>query len=226
MSTHTGSPRPNESSGLGACFAALTRVFAASLGLAAMLLVATLAGASPAFAHAQLQDISPADGSTLQVPPDAVRLTFDAPPLSKGAEVVAIGSHGTTTLNPVAEGNQIVAAWPAELGPGSYQVNWRAVSGDGHPVQGTTAFRIIGGAASSVPSTAGPGQGSGPSGPTPSASAAAPTEAPSGAPTGQATQESSDDGGGVPWLGLGAAVLTLALLGFGVGSVLRSRRSG
>lgn len=212
MSTHTGSPRPNESSGLGACFAALTRVFAASLGLAAMLLVATLAGASPAFAHAQLQDISPADGSTLQVPPDAVRLTFDAPPLSKGAEVVAIGSHGTTTLNPVAQGNQIVAAWPAELGPGSYQVNWRAVSGDGHPVQGTTAFRIIGGAASSVP--------------TPSASAAAPTEAPSGAPTGQATQESSDDGGGVPWLGLGAAVLTLALLGFGVGSVLRSRRSG
>lgn len=213
MSTHTGSPRPHQNSGLGACFAALTRVFAASLGLAAMLLlVATLAGASPAFAHAQLQDISPADGSTLQVPPDAVRLTFDAPPLSKGAEVVAIGSHGTTTLNPVAQGNQIVAAWPAELGPGSYQVNWRAVSGDGHPVQGTTAFRIIGGAASSVP--------------TPSASAAAPTEAPSGAPTGQATQESSDDGGGVPWLGLGAAVLTLALLGFGVGSVLRSRRSG
>ena len=212
MSTHTGSPRPNESSGLGVWIACLTRVFAASLGLAAMLLVATLAGASPAFAHAQLQDISPADGSTLQVPPDAVRLTFDAPPLSKGAEVVAIGSHGTTTLNPVAQGNQIVAAWPAELGPGSYQVNWRAVSGDGHPVQGTTAFRIIGGAASSVP--------------TPSASAAAPTEAPSGAPTGQATQESSDDGGGVPWLGLGAAVLTLALLGFGVGSVLRSRRSG
>ncbi len=212
MSTHTGSPRPHQNSGLGAWIAALTRVFAASLGLAAMLLVATLAVASPAFAHAQLQDISPADGSTLQGPPDAVRLTFDAPPLSKGAEVVAIGSHGTTTLNPVAQGNQIVAAWPAELGPGSYQVNWRAVSGDGHPVQGTTAFRIIGGAASSVP--------------TPSASAAAPTEAPSGAPTGQATQESSDDGGGVPWLGLGAAVLTLALLGFGVGSVLRSRRSG
>lgn len=221
MKTRTGSSAVRGGPGLGAGIAAVALVLCAALSGAVGLLAGALAAAPPAYAHAQVQDISPADGATLQVPPTSVVLTFDAPPLSKGAEVVAIGSHGTTTLSPVAEGNRIVAAWPPELGPGSYQVNWRAVSGDGHPVQGTTAFRIIGSAASSTPSASAPSQA-----PEPSVGASSAPAASAGVPTDSATTNSRSGGTGVPWLAIGAAALTLGLLVFGIGRVLRGRRSG
>lgn len=131
--------------------AAIPAAFLASLiGLIGMV---ALAAASPASAHTPLLSITPKDGSTLSKPPAQVVLTFEAAPLDGGLAVVAVGDGRTTPLEPAVEGNKVVAPWPAELASGAYQVNWRAVSGDGHPVTGSTRFTITGTTASPSAST-------------------------------------------------------------------------
>ena len=114
---------------------------------AAVLTLAALAAlvvglASPAAAHNVLISTSPADGSTLDLAPDTVVLTFDQPAMALGTEIVVHGPDGATVstgkavlLNATVS-EALVAARPA----GGYTVEWRVTSADGHPVSGTFTF--------------------------------------------------------------------------------------
>jgi methionine-rich copper-binding protein CopC len=103
---------------------------------------AAFGGAPAASAHDSLVSATPTADETVSTASDVV-LTFSANLLGAdgGNEVVVVGPdtrHYETDCTALA-GPTLTT--PVELGPaGEYQVTWRAVSSDGHPVSGTFAF--------------------------------------------------------------------------------------
>lgn len=103
--------------------------------------VALHAGA--AHAHSMNESTSPADGAVLESAPEIIAMTFDQPmrvtliQLTDG-DGDEVGVTRTDNMAPVTE----VEATPAEMGPGSYAVEWRGLSSDGHPMDGSFTFRI------------------------------------------------------------------------------------
>ena len=109
-----------------------------SLALAAVML-----GASPASAHDSLIAATPAAGDTV-VSLTAVTLTFSGDLLGGGD-----GANITQVIGPDQRHYELECAavagpaltTPVALGaPGTYEIGWRAVSSDGHPISGVLTF--------------------------------------------------------------------------------------
>lgn len=123
-----------------------TRMRLATLGLAVSMFVVLAGGpmSVPAIAHSKLVSSSPSDGATLNVPPVRVEFTFDEE-LLDGTTVISINDDqgnaiATTRVDPA--GTTISAPWPEDAGAGTYQVAYRIVSADGHPVTGAITFEV------------------------------------------------------------------------------------
>jgi methionine-rich copper-binding protein CopC len=166
----------------GSALALVPRVLAAALVLLAWVGIA----ASPAAAHAALATSSPADGATLTAAPTSVELTFDEP-LLEDTETVSINDiDGNVVASQQVKptGTTVSVPWPADLTTGTFQVAYRVVSGDGHPVMGAITFTIAPAEVSS-PSTAPSAAPS--TGGSPTASAPAPaSSSPATSPANQA----------------------------------------
>lgn len=112
----------------------------------ALVLVALIGTASPAFAHNVLVGSDPADGAQLSTGPREIRLNFDQP-VKAGDDynaVTVVGPNGAHwTAGPArVEGNGVIAP-VRDLGPaGSYTVGYRVLSNDGHPVSGKVGFTL------------------------------------------------------------------------------------
>jgi copper transport protein len=116
--------------------------------VAALLAVAAAAGLLPAAAsaHAYLVKTVPAASVTLAEPPPDVALTFDeaVEPRFALISVTDAGAHRETT-GPVrrsASDPDTLVVPLRRLGEGWYLVYWRAISVDGHPVQGAFTFAV------------------------------------------------------------------------------------
>jgi len=126
-----------------------------SLLLAVGILVALIAPAPAAHAHAALVSSDPSDGASLPAAPGMVRLTFSEPVTPIGAGLRVVDSDGTRVdLGPSPthagrpEGASVLAVTlPGDLADGGYLVVWRVRSVDGHAVAGTLRFSIGDGAA-------------------------------------------------------------------------------
>ncbi len=170
----------------------MRRAFAATLAVAFV-----LAGATSAAAHTSLVSSSPAPGANVESPA-TVSLTFDDTLLQLGDDVVVNDAQG---VNRVAgdpyfpRPDTIQADIDGTLEPGDYVVAWRIVAEDGHPIQGTIPFTVVGDASS--------------------VSTAAP------APTAAAATATS---GGVPWMLVVGVLGAFAVVGVIV-FVARPRRS-
>lgn len=171
-------------------------------GLAIIAVATMMAGLAvgTASAHAQLTSTSPADGATLSAPPAAVTFTFDAD-LLPGTNTISINDdHGNVVASQKVQpdGPSVSLAWPAALEVGTYQVAYRVVSADGHPVAGAITFTIVG--------TGSPSPG-------PTSSTAEPPTASAAASTAVATEAEppSSDSPAVVLLAL-AAVAVLGVL--------------
>jgi hypothetical protein len=110
---------------------------------AAMIIVVILAAATPAWAHSRLQRTDPADGSTLAAQISTVTLTFNEMVRGQFTTVVVTGPGKVS----YSEGHvQVIdddvrqRVYP--LHSGSYTVAWRAISADGHPVEGQFHFAV------------------------------------------------------------------------------------
>lgn len=118
------------------------RVGVLSLVVVAAAVGAVFGGAQAASAHDSLVSATPAADTTVSTAAE-VALTFSANLLGAdgGNEVIVVGPdarHYETDCTALA-GPTLTT--PVELGAaGEYQVTWRAVSSDGHPVSGTYAF--------------------------------------------------------------------------------------
>lgn len=154
---------------------------------------ASLPAAPPAFAHDQLISSSPAPDEHLAGTPAGITLAFSSPLLALGHEVRVLDGNRRNWVDGAAvhSRDSLTQALP-ELPDGTYQVTWRVVSADGHPISGSFGFSV----------------GNPPSAAEPTASAA-PTAAPeSAAPAG------TGNGAGIPgWL---PAAGTAAAAGLGI----------
>ncbi len=117
-------------------------------GLAALVVTAAFAslGAAPASAHSQLTSTSPTDGAVLEAPPAEVRLTFDSTLLDDTDTISINDNNGNVvkSIHPKPEGDSVAIPWPEGTAPGVYQVAYRVVCGDGHPVVGALSLTING----------------------------------------------------------------------------------
>ncbi len=101
---------------------------------------------TPALAHARLEETYPAHGSTLSTSPGQVQLLFNEPveaefdPLKvydQGGERVDEDNARVSPNN-----RKLLVTDLEELTEGSYTVDWRISSADGHPISGTRRFAV------------------------------------------------------------------------------------
>jgi copper transport protein len=128
--------------------------------------VVLLACPGSASAHAYLVRTVPAASGVLDAPPRTVQLTYDEavePRFAIISVTSAAGRQETTgpVLRSSANPDTLIVAVRADLPEGWYLIYWRAISIDGHPVQGAFTYAV------------GPNPGPAPQFPVPSISATA-----------------------------------------------------
>ncbi|MEO0913161.1 MAG: copper resistance CopC family protein [Pseudomonadota bacterium] len=99
--------------------------------------------AAPAFAHSKKEGTSPADGAVLSTPPDVISMAFDKPiTITRFRLESADGTEPPFTAPEGLKAGTDYTVTPATLAPGTYTVEWRGISDDGHPVDGSFAFTV------------------------------------------------------------------------------------
>ncbi|QCR53305.1 copper resistance protein CopC [Brachybacterium sp. SGAir0954] len=186
----------------------------AALVAAALLLLLT---AAPASAHDSLVSSDPEDGATLETSPEQVTLDYSADVLDVSPVVRITGEGGEVVaeLDPEVDGSTVTAALDEPLAAGDYEVRWRVVSSDGHPIEGTQSFTVEQGAAG-APSDAG-GRTS-----APASDAGGATSAPAET-TAPAAQTEDSEGGAPVVLIVVIVVAVLAVAGGAVAALRRKR---
>ena len=109
--------------------------------------VVMLALPSAASAHAYLVKTAPAASGILDAPPPDVQLTYDEAVEPRFAIISVTDAQGRQqTTGPVhrspANPDTIVVPVKPHLPEGWYLIYWRAISIDGHPVQGAFTFAV------------------------------------------------------------------------------------
>lgn len=187
--------------------------YAAAVGLLAG--VAVFATATPASAHDSLLTSTPAAGERLELAPSEVSLTFSDDVLALGAAIIVTGedSRDWALPDPVIVDDTVTAALSPGMPDASYELRWRVVSADGHPISGVIPF-TVGDGSPSVPTpepevqqTVAPGAGLGPG---------------AGIQTTPCSDDASDILRSVA-IGIGGAVLALGLA-MGIQTIRRRAR--
>ena len=146
------------------------------LGLVAIASVVAICGwlamASPASAHNVLRSTSPADRSTVSRVPAQVVLTFDEPALAMGTAMIVTGPTGQVqTGSARLVDNTVAQSIGPDAAAGTYTVQWRVTSADGHPISGSFGFTAENAGGGTAPPTAGSSGGTSSPGSVPSAPA-------------------------------------------------------
>ena len=115
----------------------------ARIALSLALTLASLTGV--ARAHSKDEATLPVDGAVLKSAPETIGMTFDRP--MRVTLIILTDANGdehdlsrTDNMQPVTS----FEAAPAPLPAGSYTIEWRGLSADGHPMQGSFSFQIEG----------------------------------------------------------------------------------
>ncbi|MDY6808263.1 MAG: copper resistance protein CopC [Actinomycetota bacterium] len=97
-----------------------------------------------AAAHSQAVSSDPDDGATVRSGPQRVTVTFNEPLQESFAVLTVVGPDGRYWQegDPTVTGSELSVAL-RELGPaGTYTLNYRVTSADGHPVEGQRSFDL------------------------------------------------------------------------------------
>ena len=116
----------------------------ATLALAISLTAAAMAGAGVASAHATRLATDPVENSELTKAPEKVSATFNEALQQSFAAMTVVGPDGNlwSTGDPHVDG-AVVSVGVRPLGPsGTYTVNYRVTSADGHVVSGSWSFKL------------------------------------------------------------------------------------
>ncbi|MDO5754499.1 copper resistance CopC family protein [Arthrobacter sp.] len=150
----------------GSWAAALLAVLLLSLGY-------SLGTAPIAAAHDQIISTNPQAAQRLSAGPSHIELSFSAPLLSLGHEILVVDaqSRNWSKGNAVLSGEKLSQPLSPDMPEGEYQVRWRVVSGDGHPISGSYPFLV--GSTATAGTVPAPGAPAAVSAPTAGSSAAA-----------------------------------------------------
>ena len=116
----------------------------ASVTLILGLVIAALAGAGVASAHAVRVATDPVENAELSQAPQKVSATFNEKLQPQFAAMTVVGpdSNLWSTGDPHVDG-AVISVGVLPLGPsGTYTVNYRVTSADGHVVSGSWSFRL------------------------------------------------------------------------------------
>lgn len=121
-----------------------TRLAAIAFVALAGVLGVSLATSAPALAHDKLVSYSATD--------DAIRLTFNNTVLDVGGEIAVTDANGADVTGgaPEFNGPDVIQPLQPGLSDGEYTMDWRVVSSDGHPIQGTLVFVAEAGAITTI----------------------------------------------------------------------------
>lgn len=110
------------------------------------LLMAQVLTAPAALAHDELVSSVPADGDELPTSPAAVTLTFGEPVSADFSQVVVTGPDAAAWQvgSPSVDGATLTQPLTESAPAGTYEVAWRVVSTDGHPVSGVFSYVVAG----------------------------------------------------------------------------------
>ena len=112
--------------------------------IAALVAAMALAGAPVASAHAARIATDPGENAALVKGPQRVSATFNEQMQSEFAAMTVVGPDGNlwSSGDPAVAG-AVLSVGVRPLGPsGTYTVNYRVTSADGHPVSGSWTFRL------------------------------------------------------------------------------------
>jgi copper transport protein len=123
------------------------RNLAALAAVAIAVVLCGLAAPPRASAHAYLVKTVPAASGVLDVPPRTVQLTYDEAVEPRFAIISVTNAAGKQqTIGPVtrspANPDTLVVPLRPHLPQGWYLIYWRAISVDGHPVQGAFTYAV------------------------------------------------------------------------------------
>ena len=100
----------------------------------------------PGMVHNHLVKSDPAAGARLASSPSQIKLWFAERPEIPLTSITLIRDDSVRvgTIKALATSDTLVVVAPisSQLVPGTYQVNWRTASGDGHAIRGTFGFSI------------------------------------------------------------------------------------
>jgi copper transport protein len=114
--------------------------------VAVLATVLVVAAATPAFAHATLEETTPAPGQVLDRAPKTATLRFnESVEVALGA-IRVFNSRGDrldvgSASHPGGDQRQVRVSLP-NLDKDSYVVTWRVISSDSHPVSGAFTFQV------------------------------------------------------------------------------------
>lgn len=172
--------------------------------------------AQQAFAHDYLMASNPEDGATLDAHPSQVVLSFNNDIQKLGAQMIILDENETpvATGTPEVEGKNVSYEVPAELGNGAFTVNWRVVSSDSHPIDGTLSYTVEGAPEISAPSAE---ETPAPEETTENGQTSDPSAAVDGESTGDdSVEQAGKEKAPIPWTG----IIIGGVLGLGAGIVL------
>ena len=107
---------------------------------AALLLALGLSTAPAALAHDSLIGSTPKNGATVTEPLKSVELNFSGELKSIGTEVSLANAEGKKyDAETSISRNVLTIDFGEALPAGQYTLTWRAVSSDGHPIEGTSS---------------------------------------------------------------------------------------
>lgn len=189
------------------------------IALFGMLLLVVL-GAGAAQAHSELVSTTPEDGQVLDAPPTELTFTFNEDLLPDFVNFVATDPGGQVLELAVSgvSGPTATVAWPAEAPGGEWRVDYRVVSQDGHPVEGSIAFAYAASSPTPSPTSAAPS-------PAPTTSSAEPAPEPTSAEPSPTVAPASDSSGlSAGWIIAIIAVVAIVVIAI-VGLLARRRSS-
>jgi len=115
---------------------------AALVSAVLLALAVLLGGGGAANAHDELVGTDPASGATVDALPPSIALTYSNVPSGIGAEVQVLDEAGTDWADGAVGITDRTATQTLRTGgpAGEYTVNWRVVSSDSHPIEGSFTF--------------------------------------------------------------------------------------
>ncbi|MCW2319152.1 methionine-rich copper-binding protein CopC [Rhodoblastus acidophilus] len=98
-------------------------------------------------AHAHMKGASPAPNSVASTPPETIRIEFNEKIEASVSAIEIVGSGGIVGANGKATTessapNALIVKPAQPLASGVYEVRWRAVGVDGHPMKGAYKFEV------------------------------------------------------------------------------------
>ena len=115
------------------------------------IVVAVLVPAGTASAHAELLEISPADGAVLtEAPAEAVLRFSEQVSLTGGSAAVLDDTGAPVSAAASVVDVNVVIPLDGGLGDGTYTITWSVISADSHRISGASVFHV------GAPSAGGP----------------------------------------------------------------------